>query len=65
MHFDLVVVMSVIPITSLWFALTEPRQKTLDLETSCQMLELVLGQRPLVLLFIQFLEVLNLSIGSL
>jgi hypothetical protein len=55
MHFD---------ITCLCFALTEPRQKTLDLETSCQMLELVLGQRPLVPSFIQFLEVLNLFIGS-
>lgn len=65
LHFDFVVDMSVIPLTSLCFALTEPRQKTLDLETSCQMLELVLGQRPLVLSFIQFLEVLNLFIGSL
>jgi len=41
---------------SFQYCLTEPRQKTLDLETSCQMLELVLGQRPLVLSFIQFLE---------
>lgn len=65
MHIDFVVDMSVIPLTSLCFALTEPRQKTLDLETSCQMLELVLGQRPLVLSFIQFLEVLTLFIGSL
>lgn len=44
--------------------LLEPRQKTLDLETACQMLELVLGPRPHVLSFLKFLEVLiffNLS----
>lgn len=38
--------------------LLEPRQKTLDLETACQMLELVLGPRPHVLSFLKFLEVL-------
>lgn len=36
---------------------TEPRQKTLDLETACQMLELVLGSRPHVTTFLQFLQV--------
>lgn len=36
---------------------TEPRQKTLDLETACQMLDLVLGSRPHVGSFLQFLQV--------
>lgn len=38
------------------YCLTEPRQKTLDLETACQMLELVLGSRPHVNTFLQFLQ---------
>jgi len=41
---------------SFQYCLTEPRQKTLDLETACQMLELVLGPRPHVLSFLKFLE---------
>lgn len=41
---------------SFQYCLTEPRQKTLDLETACQMLELVLGSQPHVLSFIQFLQ---------
>ncbi len=39
----------------------EPRQKTLDLESACQMLELVLGPRAHVPSFLQFLQVLFLS----
>jgi DCN1-like protein 4/5 len=38
------------------YCLTEPRQKTLDLETACQMLDLVLGSRPHVGSFLQFLQ---------
>ncbi|KAL2642127.1 hypothetical protein R1flu_009714 [Riccia fluitans] len=41
---------------SFQYCLTEPRQKTLDLETACQMLELVLGPRPHLTNFIQFLQ---------
>ncbi|CAM6011891.1 unnamed protein product [Sphagnum balticum] len=38
------------------YCLTEPRQKTLDLESACQMLELVLGPRAHVPSFLQFLQ---------
>nr|XP_024365519.1 DCN1-like protein 2 isoform X8 [Physcomitrium patens] len=38
------------------YCLTEPRQKTLDLETACQMLSLVLGSRPHVASFLRFLQ---------
>ncbi|XP_024381583.1 uncharacterized protein [Physcomitrium patens] len=38
------------------YCLTEPRQKTLDLETACQMLDLVLGSRPHVGSFLHFLQ---------
>eukprot|EP00250_Pteridium_aquilinum_P021633 c25183_g3_i1 orf=191-832(+) len=41
---------------SFQYCLTEPRQKTLDVETACQMLELVLGKQPNVSSFIQFLQ---------
>ncbi|OAE26540.1 hypothetical protein AXG93_3817s1020 [Marchantia polymorpha subsp. ruderalis] len=41
---------------SFQYCLTEPRQKTLDLETACQMLELVLGPRPHLSNFVQFLQ---------
>ncbi|KAH7285511.1 hypothetical protein KP509_33G031400 [Ceratopteris richardii] len=38
------------------YCLTEPRQRTLDVETACQMLELVLGDQPHVSSFITFLQ---------
>ncbi|CAK9274636.1 unnamed protein product [Sphagnum jensenii] len=38
------------------YCLTEPCRKTLDLESSCQMLELVLGPRARVPSFLQFLQ---------
>ncbi|CAM6098734.1 unnamed protein product [Calypogeia fissa] len=41
---------------SFQYCLTEARQKTLDLETSCQMLELVLAPRPHLALFVEFLQ---------
>ena len=43
-------------ITSL-IELLEPRQKTLDIESACQMLELVLGDQPHASSFIRFLKV--------
>lgn len=43
----------------------EPRQKTLDLETACQMLELLLSGRPHLSAFTRFLLVLySLCLGS-
>lgn len=41
---------------SFQYCLTEPRQKTLDLTTACQMLEVVLGSQPHVASFTQFLQ---------
>jgi DCN1-like protein 4/5 len=41
---------------SFQYCWTEPRQKTLDIETACQMLEIVLGNRPHVARFVQFLQ---------
>lgn len=46
----------------IWLS-TEPRQKTLDLASACQMLELVLGPRPHVMSFLQFLQVFNLALS--
>eukprot|EP00249_Psilotum_nudum_P017696 c26446_g1_i2 orf=240-917(+) len=41
---------------SFQYCLTEPRQKTLDLETAAEMLRLVLGDRSHVVKFVQFLK---------
>lgn len=41
---------------SFQYCLTEPRQKTLDVETACQMLELVLGGQPHLSSFTKFLQ---------
>eukprot|EP00270_Netrium_digitus_P018296 TRINITY_DN6936_c0_g1_i1.p1 TRINITY_DN6936_c0_g1~~TRINITY_DN6936_c0_g1_i1.p1 ORF type:complete len:250 (+),score=53.42 TRINITY_DN6936_c0_g1_i1:182-931(+) len=38
------------------YCLTEPRQKTLDLETGCTMLQLVAGDRPHAQNFLHFLQ---------